>query len=248
MVSRHLTRPNTNDDPWRTNPVSWWLSRLEQPSPISLLCVRDGHLGHLLLRQKVIVEPNRQAMVPRLLSPPQPDWRTGSGHVISPRPIQQGPARSNSMGPSHSSLSECGVPSIHQLYQPLPPLRPETVHIQASLHSSHVLELLIATLMLLFIRPFITLEVKIQNHRHTITHFPLWKKKKIWDKMHMELRWPISICLCRVRWVKMPIQQHYYLLYQNMWLLLITINQSRGFRIMPSITPHSDDPNVRDHF
>lgn len=121
--------------------------------------------GTLTLRQKVIVEPNRQATA-RLLPPPQPDWRTGSCHVISPQPIQQGPARSNSTGPSHSSLSECGVPSIHQLCQPLPPLRPETVHIQASLHSSHMLELLTATLMFLFIRPFITLEVKIQMHYH----------------------------------------------------------------------------------
>lgn len=112
------------------------------------------------------MEPNRQATVPCLLSPPQPDWRTGAGHVISPRPVQQGPARSDSTGPSHSSLSECGVPSIHQLCQPLPPLHPETVHIQASLHSSHMLELLTATLMFLFIRPFITLEVKIQMHNH----------------------------------------------------------------------------------
>lgn len=83
-----------------------------------------------------------------------------------PQPVQQGPARSDSTGPSHSSLSECGVASIHQLCQPLPPLRPETVHIQASLHSSHMLEQLTATLMFLFIRPFITLEVKIQMHYH----------------------------------------------------------------------------------
>lgn len=117
--------------------------------------------GTLTLRQKVNVEPNREAMVPRLLSPPQSDWRKGFDHMISPRPVQQGPARSDSTGPSHSSLSECGVPSIHQLCQPLPPLRPETVHIQASLHSSHMLELLTATLMFLFIRPFVTLELKI---------------------------------------------------------------------------------------
>lgn len=92
------------------------------------------------------------------------DWRMGSDHVISPQPVQQGPTRSDSTGPSHSSLSECGVPSIHQLCQALPPPRPETVHIQASLHSSHMLEPLTATLMFLFIRPFITLEVKIQMH------------------------------------------------------------------------------------
>lgn len=122
--------------------------------------------GTLTLRQKVIVEPNRQSTAPHLLPLPQPDRRTGSGHVISPRPVQQGPARSDSTGPSHSSLSECGVPSIHQLCQPLPPLRPETVHIQASLHYSHMLELLTATLMFLFIRPFITLEVKIQMLYH----------------------------------------------------------------------------------
>lgn len=92
------------------------------------------------------------------------DWRTGSDHVISPQPVQQGPTRSDSTGPSHPSLSECGVPSIHQLCQALPPPRPETAHIQASLHSSHMLEPLTATLMFLFIRPFITLEVKIQMH------------------------------------------------------------------------------------
>lgn len=117
--------------------------------------------GTLTMRQKVILELKRQATVSRLLYPPQPDWRKGSDHVISPRPFQQGLARSDSKGPSHSSLSECSVPSIHQLCQPLPPLHPETVHIQASLHSSHMLELLTATLMFLFIRPFVTLELKI---------------------------------------------------------------------------------------
>ncbi len=46
----------------------------------------------------------------------------------------------------------------------------------------------------------------------------------------------------------MPIQQHYYLLYQNMWLLLITITQAEVFESCQVLHPTGDDPNVRDHF
>lgn len=133
------------------------------------------------------------------------DWRKGSDHVISAQPVQQGPTRSDSTGPSHSSLSECGVPSIHQLCQALPPPRPETVHIQASLHSSHMLEPLTATLMFLFIRPFITLEVKIQMHYYCpynkpASHSESKKKKKISGLKCGSVRTGLfSICLCRFR-------------------------------------------------
>ncbi len=197
--------------------------------------------GTLTLRQKVIVEPNRQAMVPHLLSPPQPDWRTGSGHVISPWPVQQGPARSNSTGPSHSSLSECGVPSIHQLCQPLPPLRPETVHIQASLHSSHTLKLLTATLMFLFIRPFITLEVKIQMHNHHPydNPFPTVKGKTsgikcTWNCAGLFLFVYAGLGGSKCQFSSITLYSTKKCLKVS---LLITITQSRGFRIMPSITP-----------
>lgn len=195
--------------------------------------------GTLTLRQKVIVEPNRQATVPRLLSPPQPDWRTGSGHMISLRPVQQGPGRSDSMGPSHSSLSECGVPSIHQLCQPLPPLRPETLHIQASLHSSHMLKLLTATLMFLFIRPFITLEVKIQmhNHRPYDNPFPTVKGKTSGIKCTWNCAGLFLFVYAGLGGSKCQFSSITLYSTKKIWSLLITITQSRGFRIMPSITP-----------
>lgn len=43
---------------------SWWLSGLQQPSPITLLCERDGHLGHLLWGRRSLWSPTDK---PRLL-------------------------------------------------------------------------------------------------------------------------------------------------------------------------------------
>lgn len=240
MVSRRLTRPNTNDDPWRTNPVSWWLSGLEQPSPITLLCVRDGHLGHLLWGRRSLWSPTDKLWF--LVFFLRLSLIGERGLVTwSTLPVQQGPARSNSTGPSHSSLSECGVPSIHQLCQPLPPLRPETVHIQASLHSSHTLKLLTATLMFLFIRPFITLEVKIQMHNHLPydNPFPTVKGKTsgikcTWNCAGLFLFVYAGLGGSKCQFSSITLYSTKKCLKVS---LLITITQSRGFRIMPSITP-----------